>query len=222
MVSTGSTDATAARSRLLGYAAAPQARRQGRSRRPPRPAARRPRPGPAADRDRRTPAPGRARRHRHLPHRAAPTWRKRLPVLFEHTVTAGMVWVAWPKQAAAKRLGLATDLNDNVVRGRRARPGLGGRQGRRHRRDVVGAEVRTPARRPLTAGRDGRRATASKHDRRGPRRAASHGVDAAPRLPRSPPGRGRSGLRKFMGLTVATFAARGGAGRPGGSRSRGG
>ena len=41
---------------------------------------------------------------------------RRLPALFEHTVTAGMVWVAWPKQAAAKRLGLATDLTDNVVR----------------------------------------------------------------------------------------------------------
>ena len=40
----------------------------------------------------------------------------RLPVLFEHTVTDGMVWVAWPKQAAAKRLGIATDLDDNVVR----------------------------------------------------------------------------------------------------------
>jgi hypothetical protein len=41
----------------------------------------------------------------------------RLPALFEHTVTAGMVWACWPKQAAAKRLGLLTDLNDNVVRG---------------------------------------------------------------------------------------------------------
>jgi hypothetical protein len=41
----------------------------------------------------------------------------RLPVLFAHTVTDGMVWVAWPKQAAVKRLGIATDLNDNVVRG---------------------------------------------------------------------------------------------------------
>lgn len=40
----------------------------------------------------------------------------RLPVLFERTVTDGMVWVAWPKQAAAKRLGIATDLNENVVR----------------------------------------------------------------------------------------------------------
>jgi hypothetical protein len=40
----------------------------------------------------------------------------RLPVLLDHTVTAGMVWVAWPKQAAAKRLGLATDLNENAVR----------------------------------------------------------------------------------------------------------
>jgi len=40
----------------------------------------------------------------------------RLPVLFEHTVTDGMVWVSWPKQAAAKRLAIATDLNENVVR----------------------------------------------------------------------------------------------------------
>jgi len=41
----------------------------------------------------------------------------RLPVLFEHTVTDGMVWACWPKQAAAKQLGIDTDLNDNVVRG---------------------------------------------------------------------------------------------------------
>src|SRR5262245_42719501 len=40
----------------------------------------------------------------------------RLPVLFERTVTDGVVWVSWPKQAAAKRLGIATDLNENVVR----------------------------------------------------------------------------------------------------------
>jgi hypothetical protein len=41
---------------------------------------------------------------------------KRLPAVFEHTVVAGMVWVCWPKQAAAKRLGLDTDLNENPVR----------------------------------------------------------------------------------------------------------
>jgi hypothetical protein len=40
----------------------------------------------------------------------------RLPVLFEHTVTNGMVWVSWPKQAAAKKFGIATDLSDNAVR----------------------------------------------------------------------------------------------------------
>jgi hypothetical protein len=40
----------------------------------------------------------------------------RLPALFDHTVGNGMVWVAWPKQAAAKKLGIATDLNENVVR----------------------------------------------------------------------------------------------------------
>jgi hypothetical protein len=41
----------------------------------------------------------------------------RLPALFEHTVTNGMVWACWPKQAAVKRLGIDSDLNDNVVRG---------------------------------------------------------------------------------------------------------
>jgi hypothetical protein len=49
-------------------------------------------------------------------HRKLATLEERLPVLFEHTVTHGMVWVAWPKQAAIKRLGIESDLNDNVVR----------------------------------------------------------------------------------------------------------
>jgi hypothetical protein len=40
----------------------------------------------------------------------------RLPVLLEHTVTDGMVWVCWPKQAAAKKLGIDSDLSDNAVR----------------------------------------------------------------------------------------------------------
>jgi hypothetical protein len=38
---------------------------------------------------------------------------KRLPALFERTSTAGMVWVCWPKKASK----VATDLDDNVVRG---------------------------------------------------------------------------------------------------------
>jgi hypothetical protein len=49
-------------------------------------------------------------------HTRLATLESRLPVLFEHTVTAGIVWVAWPKQAAIKRLGIDSDLNDNVVR----------------------------------------------------------------------------------------------------------
>jgi len=49
-------------------------------------------------------------------HTQLATLERRLPVLFEHTVTAGTVWVAWPKQAAAKRLGISTDLGDGVVR----------------------------------------------------------------------------------------------------------
>src|SRR5262249_42842484 len=50
-------------------------------------------------------------------HTHASTLAARLPALFEHTVTAGMVWACWPKQAAVKRLGIEIDLNDNVVRG---------------------------------------------------------------------------------------------------------
>ncbi len=45
------------------------------------------------------------------------TLEDRLPALFEHTVTAGMVWACWPKQAAVRKLAIDSDLNDNVVRG---------------------------------------------------------------------------------------------------------
>ena len=41
---------------------------------------------------------------------------RRLPTLFERTSTAGMVWVCWPKLAAQKALGLASDLDENIVR----------------------------------------------------------------------------------------------------------
>lgn len=40
----------------------------------------------------------------------------RLPVLLQRTSTAGMVWVCWPKKAAQKALGIASDLDENVVR----------------------------------------------------------------------------------------------------------
>jgi hypothetical protein len=40
----------------------------------------------------------------------------RLPVLFERTSTAGMVWVCWPKKAAQKAFGIASDLDENLVR----------------------------------------------------------------------------------------------------------
>lgn len=36
----------------------------------------------------------------------------RLPVLLEQTVTAGMIWIAWPKRAS----GVPTDLDENGVR----------------------------------------------------------------------------------------------------------
>ena len=41
---------------------------------------------------------------------------RRLPALFERTSTAGMVWVCWPKKAARQALGIASDLDENVVR----------------------------------------------------------------------------------------------------------
>lgn len=40
----------------------------------------------------------------------------RLPVLLERTSTAGMVWVCWPKKAAQQALGIASDLDENLVR----------------------------------------------------------------------------------------------------------
>lgn len=37
---------------------------------------------------------------------------KRLPVLLEKTVPAGMIWTAWPKRSS----GVATDLDENGIR----------------------------------------------------------------------------------------------------------
>ncbi len=49
-------------------------------------------------------------------HVALDTLSHRLPVLLERTSTAGMVWVAWPKREAQKRLGLVSDLDEHAVR----------------------------------------------------------------------------------------------------------
>lgn len=40
----------------------------------------------------------------------------RLPQLLERMPSDGMVWVAWPKQAAVKARGIVTDLDENRVR----------------------------------------------------------------------------------------------------------
>jgi len=40
----------------------------------------------------------------------------RLPSVFERTVSAGMVWVCWPKKVAQRQLGIASDLDEGVVR----------------------------------------------------------------------------------------------------------
>jgi hypothetical protein len=49
-------------------------------------------------------------------HTMMATLEARLPRLLERTETAGMVWVCWPKKAAQKALGLASDLDENKVR----------------------------------------------------------------------------------------------------------
>lgn len=48
-------------------------------------------------------------------HTSPATLEKRLPTLIEHTEQAGMIWVCWPKKAAAK-LGYPSDLDENQVR----------------------------------------------------------------------------------------------------------
>ena len=45
-------------------------------------------------------------------HTEVATLARRLPTLVEHTETAGMVWVCWPKRSS----GVATDLTENLVR----------------------------------------------------------------------------------------------------------
>ena len=37
-------------------------------------------------------------------------------MVFERTSTAGMVWVCWPKKSAQKAQGIASDLDENLVR----------------------------------------------------------------------------------------------------------
>ena len=49
-------------------------------------------------------------------HTSARALAARLPVLLERTNAAGMVWVCWPKKAAQKAYGIASDLDENVVR----------------------------------------------------------------------------------------------------------
>jgi hypothetical protein len=45
---------------------------------------------------------------------------RRLPTLFDHTATAGMVWVCWPKKSAQRSArnpdGPVSDLDDSAVR----------------------------------------------------------------------------------------------------------
>jgi len=48
-------------------------------------------------------------------HKSPDTLAKRLPMLIERTEQAGMIWVCWPKKAAAK-LGYPSDLDENLVR----------------------------------------------------------------------------------------------------------
>jgi hypothetical protein len=49
-------------------------------------------------------------------HTSLATLTGRLPVLFDRTSSAGMVWVCWPKKSARRALGIAGDLDENLVR----------------------------------------------------------------------------------------------------------
>lgn len=49
-------------------------------------------------------------------HTSLASLEKRLPVLFERTSTAGMVWVCWPKRSAPPQVRLESDLDENKVR----------------------------------------------------------------------------------------------------------
>jgi hypothetical protein len=48
-------------------------------------------------------------------HTKPDTLARRLPTLIERTEQAGMIWICWPKKAAAK-LGYPSDLDENLVR----------------------------------------------------------------------------------------------------------
>ena len=45
-------------------------------------------------------------------HTSLASLERRLPILFERTSTAGMVWVCWPKRSS----GVPSDLDENLVR----------------------------------------------------------------------------------------------------------
>jgi hypothetical protein len=53
-------------------------------------------------------------------HTARASLSRRLPTVFERTVTDGMVWVCWPKRTAQRSTrnpdGLVSDLDENWVR----------------------------------------------------------------------------------------------------------
>jgi hypothetical protein len=49
-------------------------------------------------------------------HTRLTTLAERLPAVFQRTATHGTVWVAWPKQTAARKYAIDTDLSDGVVR----------------------------------------------------------------------------------------------------------
>jgi len=75
--------------------------------------------------------------------------RRRLPVVLERTTTGGAVWVCWPKKAS----GVPTEVDDAVVRGAGLAARGGRRQGRGDRRDLVRAQARPPAPRPVATVR---------------------------------------------------------------------
>ncbi len=69
---------------------------------------------------------------------------RRLPVLRAALDPAGGLWIAWPKRASS----VATDVTEGGVRALGLAEGLVDNK-LRNRRDLVGASLRVPARRPF-------------------------------------------------------------------------
>ena len=72
---------------------------------------------------------------------------QKFPALKSCLAQSGMLWISWPKGSS----GVATDLNENVVREIGLSKWISGRESLRGRRNLVGTEVCLPGQGPHVA-----------------------------------------------------------------------